>query len=980
MARPDGPAGSAYILALATFADGEALGLATPRRQAVRVVDHKAWTAATVVALTFLALIGAGVLVGYRIRRAWARTEADLRASEARFRAIFESTTDCILVWDRDYNCLYANQAAIDLAGSTPERLVGGNMRQGLAHLPDFRDLWMGRVAQVFETGESLRVEDTAPINGRVVSSESILSPIRDERGEIVAAACVYRDITERKQIAEALLESGERLKSVVENVGVGIALISPKMEILDLNRQMREWFPDIDSSTRPICYRSYNVPPFDEPCPWCPTLRTLRDGQVHESVTQTPTRDEVRHYRIVASPIHDAEGRVAAAIEMVDDITDAVRAARDLRNARDEAEAANRAKSDFLANMSHEIRTPLNAIVGMTDLALETGLTHEQRDYLDTVRSSSDALLALVNDILDFSKIEAGHLDLEEIDFGLRELVEEAVAAMGLRAHRKDLELTCQVPPDAPARLRGDPGRLRQVLINLIGNAVKFTKEGEVEVRAETVDRSDAEVLLRFEVRDTGIGIPLEKQAAVFDAFSQADASTTRRYGGTGLGLAISAHIVELMGGSLSVESEPGRGSVFRFTARFGLTKAAPAKDEAPPVDVRGMAALVVDDNATNRRILEEMLVGWGLRPALVEDGEAALKAMRRAVDSGDPFGLVLVDSQMPRMSGFDLAEAIRREPDFHTGAVMMLSSADRRGDARRCRELGVKAYLVKPVRQSDLLNAILTALGAEGGAAERVAGDAEEPSLPPLTVLLVEDNPVNQNLTLRTLEKRGHRAVVAATGREALEALRRETFDLILMDVQMPEMDGYEATRRIREGERDTGERIPILAMTAHAMKGDRESCLAAGMDGYVAKPLRPADLMRAMASILGGGAGAAPATAVVFDREAVLAYVGGNTETLHEVLGVFLDRSPEMLADVAKAVADEDAHALEQTAHRLKSSLRNVGGRRAAETSERLEALGRERRAGQAGPSLDRLQREWQALCEALRSALSGNESEA
>ena len=945
----------------------------------------RAWTPAAVVGLTFLALIALGILAGSRIRKGWARTEAALRASEARFRATFESTTDCILVWDREYNYLYANQAAIALVAPTPEQLACKNMRRSLDHLPDFRDLWIGRVDRVFETGEPLRVEDTMPINGRLVSSESILSPIRDEAGEIIAVACVYRDITERKRIEEALRESSARFESVVENVGIGIAVISPKMEILKLNRQMREWFPDIDPDQRPICYRSYNSPPFDEPCPWCPTLLTLRDGQVHESVTQTPAGDQLRHYRIVASPIRDGEGRVVAAIEMVDDITDSILAEQAILKARDEAQAASKAKSEFLANMSHEIRTPMNAIIGMTQLALETDLTHEQREYLETVRTSSDALLALLNDILDFSKIEAGRLDLEEVGFGLRELVEETVSALSLRAHKKGLELACRVPQDAPVRLRGDPGRLRQVLINLIGNAVKFTERGEVVARIETLERSDTDVLLRFEVRDTGIGIPRDKQGAIFEAFSQADASTTRRYGGTGLGLAISAHIVQLMGGRFSVESEPGRGSVFRFTARFGLPEEPlPTDEEGPPPDLEGLDVLVVDDNATNLRVLEEMLTNWGIRPRLVESGEEALGAMRGAVRDGAPFALILIDGQMPSMSGYDLAEAIRREPELESATVLMLTSADRRGDATRCRETGVKAYLVKPVRQSDLLDAILTALiGARGGAGAVDEPADEEPRLPPLDVLLVEDNPVNQGLTLRILEKRGHQATVAATGRQALDAQRRGAFDIILMDVQMPEMDGCEATRRIRKDERETGGHVPILAMTAHAMKGDRELCIEAGMDGYVAKPLRPSDLFRAMASVLGGGergpAEAGRAEASVFDGEAALAYAGGEAGVVREVVEIFLAESLAMLADVESAVAGEDDGALDQSAHRIKSSLRNLGAPRAAESAEWLEKLGREGHAERARPALDELRRELQSLRDALRGFLAGTESE-
>jgi PAS domain S-box-containing protein len=872
----------------------------------------------------------------------------------------------------------YANDKFCEISGYSREELIGRNHRivKSALHPPAvFEGMW-----QTISSGEVWHGEicNLKKDGGHYWVAATIV-PLLDESGLPTEYIAIRTDITARKEAEAGLAEQLHFSKQLMDAIPVPIYYKGTDGRYLGCNRSFAEFFgvEDIDTwlGTSVHNLLDADIAAFHHE----KDLELFAQaGQQSYEMRAMPTPNGVRSLMYHKASLTRPDGSISGLIGAIVDMTDRYRWEDGLIVARDAAEAANRAKSDFLANMSHEIRTPMNGIIGMTDLALDTALDDEQREYLQIVKSSSEALLTVINDILDFSKIEAGKLAIEAVGFDLQRTVEETLKTMALRAHEKGLELVCDKADNLPARVVGDPGRLRQIVLNLVGNAIKFTEKGEIVVRIAVDSLDGQRATIRLSVSDTGIGIATEKQAHIFDAFAQEDTSTTRKYGGTGLGLTISNRLVQLMGGRLWVESEPGRGSTFLFTLDLGV--GITEQPTAQLASLAGRDALVIDDNAVNREVLVRLLQRWGMTATAVASGTAAIGQL-----AGEPLpGVVLLDMHMPDMDGFAVGEWIRAQERLKTLPVLMLSSGAMRGDAQRCREIGLDGYFPKPVAEEELHAALGRLFGQERSAvapAELITRHQQRDHHTALDVLLVEDNPVNQQLAMRLLEKWGHRVTLAANGQLALDALEQRAFDVALMDMQMPVMSGIEATREIRRREAAGGRPpLTIIAMTANAMQGDREACLEAGMNDYIAKPIKAADLGQKLAAIsasaagngqnpaaLAGHSGIDDPTPADFDYATAINAV--DADIVEVITPAFLDHFPRECGQLKTALAAADADAVYRLAHSMKGSLSVFGAGPATRRAAELETLARAGDLSNADAVARHLLTEGERLMQAL-----------
>jgi PAS domain S-box-containing protein len=908
----------------------------------------------------------------------------------AHLAAVVESADEAIVGRDLDGTVVTWNPAAEQLYGYSADEVIGRDLSMTLP--PGHED----EIGQLFERilrGERVERFETVRMckDGRRIDVSLTISPINNAAGHVVGASTIARDVTERKRADEVMRRQAAALREQADLLD----LTHDSIMMLDIDGTIRFWNKGAErtygwTSDEAMGRRAGDLLVTEFP--------SGRDQVMADLLRRHHWEGELTHTakdgrRLVAfsrwSLRLDEDGSPDAILEINNDVTKRKEAEQALAAAKQDAEAASEAKSEFLANMSHEIRTPMNGVIGMTSLLLDTGLSDEQREYAETVRTSAEALLTVINDILDFSKVEAGKMDLEVIDFNLRKVVEEAVDLLAERSHDKDLELATVIHPDVPTAVCGDPGRLRQVLVNLVSNAVKFTDSGEVVVRTQLVEDQADGVVVRFRVSDTGIGIAPEHQAGLFASFSQADASTTRRYGGTGLGLAICKRLVDLMGGDMGVESEPGRGSTFWFTARLGRASGELVEVDRGTRTLNGHSTLVVDDNATNRTILEQMVRSWGVRVSSADGGVTALALLREAAKRGDPYSFVLLDYHMPDANGLEVARAIARDPAIGDVHILLLSSSADRVQVRHEPDVRIAAHLTKPVRQSQLWDSLAMVMDKASPAAAAPAPRAPEPAPGASHLLLAEDNPVNQKVAVRMLEKMGCTVDVAGTGGEAVTSVAGGSYAAVLMDCQMPEMDGFEATAEIRRLEGGT-RHTPIIALTASAMVGDREHCLAAGMDDYLSKPLRDTDLAAALSRWLPGAASLpegrirppAGAESPVLDAEQIsslraMAEYSGQ-DLLPELTELFARDTPAQLDTLERALAEGDAATLRQVAHTLKGTAGGLGATDAMTVCGRMEVLAVSGDLEAAASLLAEVRRQVERAGQALEEAVAAGRS--
>jgi PAS domain S-box-containing protein len=919
------------------------------------------------------------------------RNERALRESEDLRRTVINATKEAIIAIGPDGLIRIFNSGAEQMFGRKKEEMIGTPLDRLMPE--EYRDRHRQYVERYFSGDEPLNVIgktielSALRSDGSTFLMEVSLSAADYDNERLIIA--VSRDITERKRVEAALRESGELIRATLESTADGILVVNENGEVTHANKRFAQMWRIPEKLLKTGDDQElldYVLDQLQEPETFLAKVQDLY-GSSEEALDAILFKDG-RVFERFSCPLVQ-NGTSGGRVWSFRDVSAQKRWEAELRKAKESAEAANRAKSEFLANMSHEIRTPMNAIIGMAELALGTELTTEQQDYLRTVKGSADSLLDLLNDVLDLSKIEAGQLELEEVDFDLRATLEDAADMLAVRAEQAGLELTCHIKPNVHTALVGDPVRLREIVVNLTQNAIKFTQEGQVSISVETQEEEGSSVILHFEVSDTGIGIPSDKIETVFESFKQVDGSTTRKHGGTGLGLAIAKQLVEMMAGHICVKSEVGKGSTFHFTARFGRGREEAADGmRIRDIDFSAMPVLILDDNSTSRFILQEMTSAWGLAPEEAADADEALVKIKKAFDGEMPFRVLFIDSQL---NGTDGCEVARRLIESRYGAdlkIILMTSMGRRGDAAQCTESGLSGYLMKPVKRSELLDAIVRALGHPTDEKPLpTAGHTTEEAKRPLNILVVEDNVVNQKVVQAMLEKRGHRPVISSNGMEALETLGGASFDLILMDVQMCEMDGFEVTKLIRDKEKVDDGHIPIVAMTAHAMKGDRERCLAAGMDDYISKPVREKDLFSVIENLANGNQDKRkvsrhvtskdiePVAMEVLDVSKAMRAVGGNKGFLKELAALFLENGVEIMAQIREGIVKKDATAIELAAHSLKGSTAYFGAKRVFDAACRLEVIGKNSSWTEAEAARSALEMELKALETAMKGALTG-----
>ncbi|MCA1899884.1 MAG: response regulator, partial [Chloroflexi bacterium] len=916
------------------------------------------------------------------------RDITSIKRSEAELRALFSAMTDVIIVYDSDGRYLNIAPTNPDNLYLPPASMIGRTVAEIFP--PQQAAFFLDRIRQCLRSGELTRAEYSLPLGGREVWFSALIAPMTEN-----SVVWVARDVSDYKQKERELAQQKTYFESLVQNSPVAIVVLDGDERIISSNPAFERLYGY--SSAEIVGAKLDELITDEETRAEAVGYTQMVKAQTVHVIGKRKRRDNTLvDVEIFGVPVF-VDGQKSGTLAMYHDISELLRAQR-------EAEESNRAKSEFLANMSHEIRTPMNGVIGMLELALDTKLTSEQKDYLQTALHSAEALLSLLNDILDFSKIEAGRLELETINFNLRNTVEDVAYTLAQRAQDKGLEMACLVHPDIASTLRGDPGRLRQILVNLVGNAIKFTHQGEIIIRAEPLEETETHVKVHFSVQDTGIGIPYERQAAVFERFTQADGSTTRNYGGTGLGLAISKQLVEMMGGVIGLESVPGAGSTFWFDIRFEKVPLPQRGVTGPltpgPANLIQARILVVDDNQTNRLVLIKNVEALGSRVDAVPSGSKAIEALRNAQRSGDPYHVVLLDMQMPGMDGEQTARAIKSDPSIKDVKILILTSMGQRGDAARLQALGCAGYLLKPVKQQMLFDAMLAVLSGSGDDSSTLVTrhTLSENKAAGIRLLLAEDNPVNQKLAVIMLQKAGYSVDAVETGAQALERVKTGGYDAVLMDVQMPEMDGFEATRQIRAWEAQKGGRIPIIAMTAHAMSGDRERCLEAGMDDYVSKPLEPRVLFNALErwakkrdnqnevaeeplqnlgrnwvedfSVAPPAPSPAPASDLPpADLEGALFRFGDDREFMKQMVREFREHLPARLTEFKSALEAGDIQGLGRMAHNLKGVSLNFNAAPLAEASLRLEQCGKQENLDAAPALVERVEFEIKRLEEYL-----------